>query len=140
MIINLIGQPGSGKSSIAAELLKLIYKSINIDGDELRALFNNTNYSEDGRRANMQNAYNIAIFLESKGFVPILSLVSPYKDMRDSLLDRPDVYEFYLKTSDIRGREKFHVTDYEYPTNENMTLDTTGKNPDDMAKIIMMMI
>lgn len=63
MIINLTGQAGSGKTTIAKEITNILPKSINIDGDELREIFVNKDYSEAGRRKNIQNAYNIALFL-----------------------------------------------------------------------------
>ena len=86
---------------------------------------------------NIQNAYNIAIFLESKGFIPIISLVSPYRDLRENLKNRTEVLEVLVKTSDIRGRENFHVSGYEYPEDRFILLDTTGKNAVEMAKIIL---
>jgi adenylylsulfate kinase-like enzyme len=50
MIINLTGQAGAGKTSIAKELIKILPNSINIDGDELREIIYNKDYSENGRR------------------------------------------------------------------------------------------
>ena len=64
MIINLTGQAGAGKSTIAKELEKILYNSIIIDGDELREIFVNKDYSEDGRRKNIINAYKNSIFCE----------------------------------------------------------------------------
>ena len=101
MIINLTGQAGAGKTTISKELLKLIPNSINIDGDELRDILNNKDYSETGRRNNIKTAYNIALFLEKKEFVPIISLISPYKDLREELKERTEVFECYIFTSEI---------------------------------------
>lgn len=137
MIINLIGQPGAGKTTVSKELSKILDSTMSIDGDELREVFQNKDYSENGRRNNIQNAYNIARFLESKGFLPILSLVSPYKDLRESLKETSEVKEFYLKTTDIRGRENFHVKDYQDPEENFFEIDTTGADPADVAKIII---
>jgi adenylylsulfate kinase len=77
MIINLIGQPGAGKTSISQKLNLFVPIQMNIDGDEVRDIFQNKDYSENGRRKNIQNAYNIALFLDKKGYNPIISLVSP---------------------------------------------------------------
>lgn len=136
MIINLIGQPGSGKTSIAKILSDAFFNSIHIDGDDLRELFNNKDYSEAGRRSNIQNAYNIALFLEHKGFTPIISLVSPYLDLREDLKARSNVIEILLQTSDIRGRESFFVENYQYPKTNFITIDTTGKEAIDIADVI----
>jgi adenylylsulfate kinase-like enzyme len=134
MIINLIGQPGSGKTTISKLLQLEIPKSISIDGDEIRDIFNNKDYSEVGRRKNIQNAYNIALFLEKKGFNPIISLVSPYRDLREWLKEQTEVFEFYIYTSDIRGREKFFVENYEIPIDNYTSIDTTNKEPSDVVE------
>lgn len=136
MIINLTGQAGSGKTTIAKELLKLIQKSINIDGDELRDILKNKDYSETGRRENIKNAYNIALFLEKQGFTPIISLISPFRDLREDLKTRTNVLEFYIYTTDIRGREHFFVKDYEQPINNFLPIDTTDMKEGDVAKDI----
>jgi len=140
MIINLTGQAGAGKTSIAKELCKSIPKSINIDGDELRDIFKNKDYSEQGRRNNITNAYNIALFLEAKGFIPIISLISPYKDLRDDLKNRVKVIEFYIVTTEIRGREHFFAENYEKPTEKFLLIDTTQKKCEDVANDILTII
>lgn len=140
MIINLTGQAGAGKTSIAKELCKSIPKAINIDGDELRDVFKNKDYSETGRRNNINNAYNIALFLEAKGFVPIISLISPYKDLRDELKDKTKVLEFYIFTSEIRGREKFFAENYQKPIERFLLIDTTQKKAEDLANQILTII
>ena len=51
MIYWLTGQPGSGKTTICKEILELKdYRIFHIDGDDLRDLFDNKDYSESGRR------------------------------------------------------------------------------------------
>ena len=126
MIINLTGQAGAGKTVIAKELLKLIPNSINLDGDE----------SENGRRNNITNAYNIAIFLESKGFVPILSLISPYLDLREDLKKNRNAYEFYIFTNKIRGREHYFAKDYVEPQENYIKIVTDDVDESHCAKLI----
>jgi adenylylsulfate kinase-like enzyme len=140
MIINLTGQAGAGKTSIAKELLNRIPKSINIDGDELRDIFKNKDYSEQGRRNNITNAYNIALFLEAKGFIPIISLISPYKDLRDDLKNRTKVLEFYIFTTEIRGRENFFAEGYQKPTEKFLPIDTTGCKAEKISEEILTII
>lgn len=138
MIINLTGQAGAGKTTIAKEILNLVTKSINIDGDELREIFVNKDYSEAGRRKNIQNAYNIALFLEAKGFVPIISLISPYKDLRDELKSNAkNILEVYVTTTEIRGREKFFAEGYQPPTENFIHMDTTNRDAYNVAKEII---
>ena len=124
MIINITGQAGSGKTTIAIELEKIIANPIVIDGDELREIFVNKDYSEEGRRRNITNAYNIARFLEAKGFTPIIALISPYLDLREDLKSQSNVSEIYLTTSQIRGRENFFAPGYIPPQEDFLPINT----------------
>jgi len=85
MIYWFTGQPASGKTTIAKHLnsyLSNTERVIHIDGDDLRKIFNNKDYSEIGRRRNIERAQDIARFMSEKGYSVVVSLVSPYKDMR----------------------------------------------------------
>ena len=136
MIINLTGQAGAGKSTIARELEKILYNSIVIDGDELREIFVNKDYSEDGRRKNITNAYNIARFLESKGFTPIVALISPYEDLREDLKSITKVKEIYIHTTQIRGREDYFAQNYSSPKLNFLDLSTDSDLEECIEKII----
>lgn len=127
MIIVLFGQPHSGKSTIANEILKKTSTFINIDGDKLRELFVNKDYSKEGRIKNLNRASDIAHFLNSIRNNVILSLVYPYKETRDYLNSlTKDVVWVYLYYSGERGREVYHVQDFDVPTNERvLSLDTS---------------
>jgi adenylylsulfate kinase-like enzyme len=131
MIIWLTGQPGAGKTTLA-KLLEAYFsdQSVVIDGDDLRELLKNTDYSENGRRKNVEYAQNMAKDLYYNGYNVIVSLVSPYKDQRD--LFKQDmgssIKEVYVHTSNIRGREQFHVQNYEAPTENFIDIDTTDRS------------
>jgi GTPase SAR1 family protein len=127
MIIVLFGQPHSGKSTIANEILKQNTTYVNIDGDKLRELFVNKDYSREGRIKNLNRASDIAVFMNSIGDDVILSLVYPYKEARDYLnILCDDVCWVYLTYSGERGRENFHVKDFEEPTEEKvLNIDTS---------------
>lgn len=135
MIINLTGQAGSGKTTIASELKKIIENSIIVDGDELRDLFKNKDYSEEGRRRNITNAYNIARFLEAKGFTPIIALISPYLDLREELKSQTIVKEIYLTTTQIRGRENFFAQNYVSPEKDFLEVSTDNPLESCISKI-----
>lgn len=128
MIYYLIGQPHAGKTTLSKLLKEHLFPQniIQIDGDDLRDIFQNKDYSEEGRRNNIRRAQDIAMFLNAKGIDVIMSLVSPYKDLRDELKEKSDVIEVYIHTNDIRGREGFHVKNYEKPTENYIDIDTTG--------------
>lgn len=122
MIIALFGQPHCGKSTLANEL-----KGHNIDGDKLRELFKNKNFTREGRIQNLNRASDISHYLNSGGTDVILSLVYPYKEAREYLNSIADnVAWVYLTYEGERGRENFHVGDFEIPENEQVLhLDTS---------------
>jgi adenylylsulfate kinase-like enzyme len=129
MIIILTGQPHSGKTTIANRLKTLInhVNVYNIDGDDLREILNNKDYSEQGRRKNIETAHAIAKYLQKQdasNYI-ILSLVSPFRDLREKLKSEMECKEFYIHTSEIRGRENFHVSNYEQPLENFIEIDTT---------------
>lgn len=136
MIFILTGQPHSGKTTLAKHLknaLEISYgyrKVFHIDGDDLREILNNKDYSEQGRRKNIETAHAIAKYLQKQStFVDvIISLVSPFRDLREELKSELDCVEFYIHTTDIRGRENFHVANYEKPIENFIDVDTTNES------------
>ena len=133
MILWFTGQPGSGKTTLAERFIKdkLIgfmkiqpVRIIHIDGDDLRDLTDNKNYSEDGRRKNIELAQHMARVLDNKGFTVVVSLVSPYRDQREELKMERNITEFYLHTTEIRGKEDYFVEDYESPLHNFTDIDT----------------
>lgn len=132
MIYNLIGQPHSGKSTLARHLrtaLEINYplrKAFIIDGDFLRKILNNKDYSEKGRRDNIGKAYAIAKYLDTEFLYDvIIAVVSPFLDLREEFKLTADVIEIYIHTENIRGREKFHVENFEKPKTNFIEIDTT---------------
>lgn len=130
MIIVLFGQPNSGKTTISNELYQYYLDSDNttqIDGDDLRHVFKNKDYSREGRLKNLQKASDIAAFLDWDCKDVIMSLVYPYKEARDYLNNLvADVKWVYLYYEGERGREEFHVKDFEIdPLEEVLTLNTS---------------
>jgi len=97
---------------------------VHIDGDDLRDVLDNKDYSEKGRRKNIQFAIDMTKVLDDKGFIVIVSLVSPYRDMREKLKSNRNIAEFYLHTTDIRGKEDYFVEDYEPPLHNYVDINT----------------
>ncbi|MGA1049691.1 MAG: adenylyl-sulfate kinase, partial [Minisyncoccia bacterium] len=89
MIITFTGQPNSGKTTLSQQLteyLKLKGHTVNwIDGDNLREMVKNFDYSERGRKRNIETAYSIAKLYNRTTNYIVVSLVSPFKDLRESL-------------------------------------------------------
>lgn len=137
-IFYFIGQPGSGKTTIAKKLVEYIDDlTYHIDGDDIREIFNNKDYSEEGRRKNIQRAQDIARFLTRKDTTVVMSLVSPYKDLRDELKKDSLVVEIYLHTTEDRGRNHYHVENFEPPTENFIDIDTTNKTEEETFKILI---
>lgn len=128
MIYWFTGQPGAGKTVLANALKQQLKNTFHIDGDDLRDIFDNKDYSEDGRRKNIALAQHISHFLSKKKCNVVVSLVSPYKDQREEFKEKLGdlIQEIYIHTTDIRGRENFHVKDYQPPTSNYINIDTTN--------------
>ena len=133
MIYWLTGQPGAGKTTLAKYLTEYFPKDkvIHVDGDDLRDVFKNKDYSITGRRLNIQRAQYVAQFMHSKGYTVIVSLVSPYRDQREEFKFNTSVTEIYVHTTEDRGRNHFHVEEYEPPLLNFIDIDTTIKNETD---------
>lgn len=142
----LTGQPGAGKTSLALllkEKLSNKYKKkkfVILDGDELRTLFNNKNYSKSERLNNVKIVQNCCEFLIKNDIVPIVSMVSPFREQRYNFCKDVFGCEFFIETTDIRGKEHLHVDYYErpyFPLKEHQFyVDTTGLEPHESIKSI----
>jgi adenylylsulfate kinase len=135
MIYWFTGQPGAGKTVLAKSLNAKYFlnKAFHVDGDDLREIFDNKDYSEVGRRKNIELAQHISHFLNNKGETVIVSLVSPYKDQREEFKEKmgDNIKEIYVHTTEIRGRENFHVADYQPPIDRFIDANTTDCTPEE---------
>ena len=143
MIVILTGQPNSGKTTLSLELvhhLHEIRKDITatiIDGDSLRKITRNADYSKDGRRKNVKSAINLAINSDtSSNDYTVVALVSPFRDLRELLKNnsKHTVKEIYLHSS--RLREGKMVEYYEPPLNNYLDIDTDKHTIEESIKLI----
>ena len=132
MIYWFYGQPGAGKTTLAKALLEKV-DAVHIDGDDIRKVFNNQDYSKEGRIKNLTLINNIVRFLDHKGFNVIASVVSPYREVRDQLLDL-DVKYYYVTTTEIRGRENYFVENLEIGE-KDIILDTTNRSVNEILSL-----
>ena len=143
-----IGQPGAGKTTLAKKLQFWLQtdkanwrKSVfHIDGDQLREIFPNTDYSKEGRYKNINKAFDIAKYLDSCDTDVVISMVSPYRELREKLKSECKVQEIYCHTKKMRGREDKFALDYEPPIEFFVDLDTSDSPDNTFSKLIKILI
>ena len=147
MIYWFTGQPSSGKTTLALLLkqhLQLEKKNwrkdvFHVDGDHLREIYKNKDYSEQGRRTNIKNAQSLVEYLHICECDVVVSIVAPYKDLRDEFKERmgDNLIELYVHTTEERERDHYHVKDYQPPTENYIDIDTTLDSPEEsLVKIL----
>jgi len=146
------GQAGAGKTTLAILLKNKLEKEflkkkfVILDGDEIRELFNNQDYSKEGRLNNVGMVQNCCRFLIKNDIVPIVCMVSPFAEQRKDFCQEVNGLEIYIECNEIRGREHFHVDYYEKPTSTAsevwvegkniLAIDTTNKTPNQSFKTL----
>ena len=139
MIYWLTGQPCAGKTTLAKKLHYIKPNAFMIDGDDLRDLTTNKDYSINGRVNNVNTAQKIAHYLHNQGKDVIVALVSPYIDQREDfkkLIGLKNMVEFYVHTSEERERDHFKAIAYNPPISDYVDIDTTHATPEQSFEII----
>ena len=139
MIYWFTGQPAHGKTVLANMLKEELPNAFRIDGDEMRDLFSNKDYSIKGRVENVGTAQRIAHYLHNQGHDVIVSLVSPYIDQREDfkkLVGIENLVEFYVHTSEPRERDHFKTYAYVPPFSDYVDIDTTHDTPEQSFEIV----
>jgi adenylylsulfate kinase len=133
MIYWFTGQPCAAKTVLANMLKQTLPNAFRIDGDEMRALFANQDYSIKGRVENVSTAQKIAHYLHNQGHDVIVSLVSPYIDQREDFKTTlgDNVREIYIHTSESRERDQFKAQGYVAPLKNFIDIDTTEDSPEE---------
>lgn len=149
-VIWITGLSSSGKTTLANALHSKIVnknKCVILDGDEVRKAFELNKFDKDSRILHNLNVGRIASLLEAQGFTVIVSLISPYKEVRDKCRTLAKKFvEVYLNTPveicesrDTKGlyakARNGEIQDftgvnspYETPDNPELTFDTSGND------------
>lgn len=132
MIYWFTGQPCAGKTILANKLKEALPNAFRIDGDDLRELTTNKDYSINGRVVNVGTAQRIAHYLHNQGHDVIVSLVAPYVDQREDFktLLGDSIVEFYVHTTEPRERDHWKAEAYVAPKKNFVDIDTTEDTPE----------
>ena len=149
-VVWFTGLSGSGKSSLANRLEKLLYeqqiRSFVLDGDSLRKGVNkNLGFSAEDREENLRIAAEVAKILVASGSLVLASFIAPMQRNRDlikEIIGEQDYIEVFVNTSleecerrDVKGLYKkarageiknFTGIDapYENPVNPDIEINT----------------
>lgn len=86
-VIWLTGLSGSGKSTIANLLCKILHESGNLvyvlDGDNIRSGLNkDLGFSDDARKENIRRISEVAKLMSDAGVIVITAFISPFREER----------------------------------------------------------
>jgi adenylylsulfate kinase-like enzyme len=141
MIYWFTGQPGAGKTTLALALQKELRRrghvTVHLDGDLLRIVTANQDFSTAGRMKNIRAAQALAAKIHADGAWIVAAFVSPFRALREEFKQRPEVREIYVHTMEKRGREKFFAEAYEPPLENFLDIDTTGADVDECVQRIL---
>ena len=80
-IILIMGLPGSGKTTLANELAKLI-KAKRLNADEIRKSANDWDFSEEGRKRQAKRMAEHALKLKNQGNYVVADFICPTPEAR----------------------------------------------------------
>ena len=130
MIYWFIGQPGAGKTTLALALKSALQGHgqpvVHLDGEFVREVTDNQDFSETGRIRNIRTGQRLAAKLQADGITVVASFVSPYRALREEFKRQGNVVEIYVHTTEIRGKEARFAPDFEPPQDSFVDMDTTG--------------
>ncbi|MDC1024722.1 adenylyl-sulfate kinase [Flavobacteriales bacterium] len=162
-VVWLTGLSGSGKTTIALQLEKELYKLgflVQIlDGDNIRAgINNNLSFSESDRTENIRRIAEVSKLFLNCGIITINCFVSPTIKMRqiaEKIIGKENYYEIFIN-ADLETCEKRDVkglykkarngeiknftgidSEYEKPNNPSLEVNTSQLSIEESIEIIL---
>lgn len=158
LVVWFTGLSGSGKSTIAVELEKMLsdagYAAYLLDGDNIRHGINSDlGFTDEDRNENIRRISEIAALFRDAGIITLVSFISPFRNMREFARERAgegNFIEVWVSTDfetcrerDPKGLYKKQIQNftgkdsaYEEPQHPDVTLDTVDATPEECARIV----
>lgn len=158
LVVWFTGLSGSGKSTIAVELEKMLNEdgraAYLLDGDNIRCGINSDlGFSDEDRNENIRRISEIAALFRDAGIITLVSFISPFRKMREFAREKAGkghFIEVYVSTDletcrqrDPKGLYKKQIknftgkdSSYEEPLNPEIVLDTIHQNPVECAGLV----
>ena len=166
MVLWFTGLSGSGKSTIAVEVEKELYRrgraSYRLDGDNLRfGLNKDLGFTADDREENIRRIDEVAALFADAGLITLASFISPYRAGREAAREAAGAENFkeiYVKADveacaerDPKGlyekAKKGKIENftgisapYEEPKNPDLIVDTENLSLQKSVELVMELI
>ena len=159
LVVWFTGLSGSGKSTIAVEVEKMLNEqgkaAYLLDGDNIRHGINSDlGFTDEDRNENIRRISEVATLFCDAGIVTLVSFISPFHKMREFARERAgegNFIEVYVSTDietcmkrDPKGLYKKNISNftgkdstYEVPERPEIVLDTIANDPVQCARIVM---
>lgn len=156
VVVWFTGLSGSGKSTVAVELEKMLHEAgkavYRLDGDNIRCGINSDlGFTDEDRNENIRRISEIAALFRDAGIITLVSFISPFRRMREFARQKAGAGHFievYVNTDfetcrerDPKGLYKKQIknftgkdSSYEEPLNPEMILDTVAHTPQECAR------
>ncbi|MGV3489297.1 MAG: adenylyl-sulfate kinase [Tuberibacillus sp.] len=164
MALWFTGLSGSGKSTIASEVEKVLFENgmhtYFLDGDNVRhGLNKNLGFSPGDRKENLRRVGEVAKLFVDAGIVTLAAFISPYREDREmirAMFDEGEFLEIYVKCSveecinrDPKGLYKLAQqgvikeftginAPYEVPLTPDLVIDTTVTPLDQAVRKVLL--
>lgn len=159
LVVWFTGLSGSGKSTIAVELERMLMQRGRacylLDGDIIRRGINSDlGFSDGDRNENIRRIAEIAALFRDAGIITLVSFISPFRRMREFAREKAgaeNFIEIYVSTDyeickqrDPKGLYKKKIDNftgkdspYEKPLNPTLVLDTVTYSPEECAGTVL---